>query len=672
MRNGVFSSLTMDGPTRTDAPPVWDGGDDGSPIGLRIGGFLVEGRIAAAPGAGEHHRPYVVIGDEWAWKAYRIRPLRTAGLLERVRREAEVALSVDAVDGVVGAASADETEDWLVIRMRSMRCTLADHLAEREAEATPRLAADAYATLVADVGATLSRLHRRGIVHRDVKPANLLFDATLERLFVCDFSIVKTRGSELTGAGSPLGTDSYIAPEQWRSGECTPASDQYSLGIVAREVFSGSGAPALPRPLADVLRSACAVDPDDRYPGVSGARDFGEALVRAVETEAPATLADRMRNASPGTRYVWAPTLVAFSGYWLNNVLKRDPDIVIPLETLVTPTLFAGAAFAVLRLINAPRAKRSRSGWKLLDQWWLPWLAVLVLYLTGKGGIHGTEFLVLLLVPITFAILGAYPPRTGYWLPALLDRGARFGARNQWSRGWRPRLAVGAAVAALFTLIPSWVGHAWPAPWNGATGLDSAALRAVATHRQALLHGDLTAACAVVDKALQGRTPCPRWTELDSIASRNIQSQATRTQQDHLFDDTPLERIELRPIKGGANGDRIYTLSVHSPNLAAKRRGFGVLIVRRGGDVLVGITFGPAVTLDEFWRGRQHRYRVRQLNGLSRLQASQICTGSQKGVEGLTGGHCERAYEIAPAKLTSLIAKGRATGATSVKPPSAG
>lgn len=644
--------------TRADAPPNrCDDADHGSPVGLRIGDCVVKGQVVATPAANEPHRPHVIVGDVWAWKAYRIVALRVAELLERVRREAEIALSVDAIDGVVGAVSVDEIDGWLVLRMRSMSGTLADHLTEREAAATRRLAPDTYAELLGDVGTTLARLHRRGIVHRDIKPANLLFRQDQQRLLICDFSVAKTRGSNLTRTGVALGTDSYIAPEQWRSGECTPASDQYSLGIVAREVFTGNEAPPLPRPLADVLHTASAADPDDRFPGVAGARDFGEALVRAVKAEAPATLADRMRRATPATRYVWAPTALATFCYWLYIVLKRDPDVLIPLETLVLPVLFGAAVFGVLRAINAPRARRSRSGWNLLDQWWLPGLIVATMYMPIRSQIHGAQFLVLLIVPAALARVGAFPPRTGYWLPSLLDRASRLGKRPRRIAGWRTRFASAAVVAALAAFIPSWVGQAWPAPWSGPTGLDSAALRAVSAHRQALLRGDLAAACSMVNHAVvRGRTRCARWAKLDAIASKKIRAQVRRSEPGRpLFDDITLGHIELRRSKGGSNGDRIYTLDLSSSSVAAKRRGFGVLIVRRSGDALIGITNGPAVSLDDFWRNRQRLYQVREVNGRSTIQASKLCTGTRRAVEGVRGRQCASPYRLAPAEVARLL-----------------
>jgi eukaryotic-like serine/threonine-protein kinase len=155
----------------------------------------------------------------------------------------------------------------------------------------------------------LDYAHRHGVVHRDVKPGNLL-RAREGEVKLADFGIAKaTEQSSITQVGSVLGTAAYLAPEQARGEEAGPRADLYALGVVTYQLISGrlpyeatsltelalkqqrEAPPTLDalvaavRPeLADAVAIALALDPHDRYPS---ARDMGRALTDGLSGIAP-------------------------------------------------------------------------------------------------------------------------------------------------------------------------------------------------------------------------------------------------------------------------------------------------------------------------------------------------------------------------------------------------
>ena len=172
---------------------------------------------------------------------------------------------------------------------------LAGRSLERIVRVNGPLAIPVIRTLLAQVGGALGYAHRRGVIHRDVKPANILFDSTGDAI-VTDFGIAKVAEEpSQTLAGSVVGTPSYMSPEQCYAHELTGASDQYSLGIVAFEMLTGSAPflgpaytvmqghthgeipsitalrPDCPRDLEATVRRMLARKPEDRFASMAEA-----------------------------------------------------------------------------------------------------------------------------------------------------------------------------------------------------------------------------------------------------------------------------------------------------------------------------------------------------------------------------------------------------------------
>ena len=158
--------------------------------------------------------------------------------------------------------------------------------------------------LMAQAADAIGAAHAAGIVHRDVKPANLLVTPD-RRVKITDFGIARAaEGMALTQTGQVMGTPQYLSPEQAQGGTATPASDVYSLGVVAYECLVGRRPfvgetpvatalahlrepvpelpPEIPSDLAGVVRRAMSKDPADR---------FADASALAAAFRNPATVA---------------------------------------------------------------------------------------------------------------------------------------------------------------------------------------------------------------------------------------------------------------------------------------------------------------------------------------------------------------------------------------------
>src|SRR5215216_1153674 len=111
----------------------------------------------------------------------------------------------------------------------------ADMLRERK-----QLDIDGTVRLVRDACHGLDYAHRAGVVHRDVKPGNLLFAEEMGAIKLADFGIAKAaEQTRITQVGSVLGTAAYLSPEQARGEEAGPPSDLYSLGVCAYQFLTG-------------------------------------------------------------------------------------------------------------------------------------------------------------------------------------------------------------------------------------------------------------------------------------------------------------------------------------------------------------------------------------------------------------------------------------------------
>ncbi len=156
---------------------------------------------------------------------------------ERFRREAELLARCDRHPGIVRIHSFGETDSRQLYMILDL---VAGESLEAKLEREKTVDPLAAARLVRAVASALGAAHAKGIVHRDVKPSNVLLDAATGEPRLTDFGIAAARDLErLTRTGTFMGTLGYAAPEQAWGRPVTPASDVFSLGCILFRLLSG-------------------------------------------------------------------------------------------------------------------------------------------------------------------------------------------------------------------------------------------------------------------------------------------------------------------------------------------------------------------------------------------------------------------------------------------------
>jgi eukaryotic-like serine/threonine-protein kinase len=197
------------------------------------GRYRLEGRIAAG-GMGEVWRGTdVVLGRPVAVKLLRSGCAQDPGSLARFRSEARHAASVSH-PGIAQVYDYGQAEPPYLVMELVDGPSLAQVLGGGPLD--PGRVMD----VVAQAAAGLDAAHRAGLVHRDIKPGNLLLGPG-GQVKITDFGICRAAGSAaVTGTGELLGTPAYLAPERLAGQVATPASDLYSLGVLAWECLAGT------------------------------------------------------------------------------------------------------------------------------------------------------------------------------------------------------------------------------------------------------------------------------------------------------------------------------------------------------------------------------------------------------------------------------------------------
>ncbi|MFC0681282.1 protein kinase [Lysobacter korlensis] len=257
----------------------------------------------------------LVIGRTVAVKILKDEYAGAPGFLERFRAEARNAAMVNHA-GIATVYDYGEQENTAYLVMELVPGEALSAILRRGSP----LAAERVLDIVAQTAAALQAAHAAGLVHRDIKPENLLITPE-GRVKITDFGIARLADQvPLTDAGQVMGTVQYVSPEQVSGGPATPATDIYSLGIVAYEALAGrrpftgesqaaialaqlTAAPPqlpahVPEPVRDLVLACMAKSPADRpamagdLAGAAHALLRGEAAPSRAYNEAHAQVAE--------------------------------------------------------------------------------------------------------------------------------------------------------------------------------------------------------------------------------------------------------------------------------------------------------------------------------------------------------------------------------------------
>jgi eukaryotic-like serine/threonine-protein kinase len=336
-------------------------------------------RIIRKLGAGGMANVYLAedqeLGRRVAIKILDDRHAADDSFIERFRREAKNAAGLSHPN-IVSIYDRGEAEGTYYIAMEYLSGRSLKELIVSRGPTPIRIAIDYTRQMLAALGFA----HRHGIVHRDIKPHNVVVDAD-GRLKVTDFGIARSGASQITEVGSIIGTAQYLSPEQARGSPVDQRSDVYSVGIVLYEMLTGtvpftgdtpleiamkhlSEVPVPPSELRDdvpddldlVVLRALAKDPEDRYQTAEEMNTDLARIQRGLSVSSETT--DAATAVLAGAGIAAAPTIVA------PRPTQGAPPQAPP------PTAPAG----YYGYEGPPR--RSRSIW--------PWLLVLLL-LVGAG-----------------------------------------------------------------------------------------------------------------------------------------------------------------------------------------------------------------------------------------------------------------------------------------------
>jgi streptogramin lyase len=328
------------------------GTTDDPAIGSILAGYRLDALIARGGMGVVYRATHLALDRPVALKVIARQFADDEGFRDRFLRESRLAARLDH-PSVVPIFDAREDGGELIV---AMRLITGGDLKKRIATHGPLPPAEAVA-LLAQVADALDAAHAAGIVHRDVKPHNVLLEG--EHAYLTDFGLAKALGdSGVLSGTSVVGTVEYMSPEQWRGEQVGPAADVYSLGCVLYESLTGvvpyarragDVEPEMPQGLDVVIERAVSPDPAARYATagelIGAAHDRQGAtpaatLVLSEPSERPTRRldgnVDREEGLQPGLHRWRRPFAGGFAAWFL------VPAVIVLVAAIVAALFFLG------------------------------------------------------------------------------------------------------------------------------------------------------------------------------------------------------------------------------------------------------------------------------------------------------------------------------------------
>jgi DNA-binding beta-propeller fold protein YncE/predicted Ser/Thr protein kinase len=273
-------------------------------IGSTLAGYRIDSLLARGGMGVVYRATQIALDRPVALKVVAHGLAEQGDFRERFLRESRLAAKLEHPN-VVPVYDAREGDGELLVAMRLVEGGDLRRLIDREGPLEPERAID----LLGQAADALDAAHAAGIVHRDVKPHNILVEGG--RAYLSDFGLAKVYERSAGSSASIVGTVEYMAPEQWRGERVGPAADIYSLGCVLYEALTGivpyarkesDVEPELPQGMGEVIERAVDKDPQRRYATagemIAAARECQGAVPAATQVlmEAPTDATRRLRH----------------------------------------------------------------------------------------------------------------------------------------------------------------------------------------------------------------------------------------------------------------------------------------------------------------------------------------------------------------------------------------